>query len=52
MGSAIELPFLEHVDGVLETWLLGQEASEAIADELFWGWNSLRAGRRIPSHIV
>lgn len=30
-GSAIELPFLEHVDGVLETWLLGQEASEAIA---------------------
>lgn len=30
-GSAIELPFLEKVDAVLETWLLGQAASEAIA---------------------
>lgn len=30
-GSAVELPFLSEVDGVLETWLLGQEAAWAIA---------------------
>lgn len=33
-GSAVELPFAEQVDGILETWLLGQEAAEVIAKVL------------------
>lgn len=31
-GSPIEMPFADQVDGILETWLLGQMTPDAIAD--------------------
>lgn len=44
-GSAIELPFLNEVDAVLEAWLLGQETAGAIAGILL---NEEQPSGRMP----
>lgn len=44
-GAPIRLPFAKDVDGILETWLLGQEAPEAIAEVIL---NMEQPSGRLP----
>ena len=34
-GNAVEMPWIDKVDGVIETWFLGTQTGHAIADVLF-----------------
>lgn len=44
-GAAIELPFISRVDAVIETWLLGQESIDVIANLIM---NHVQPSGRLP----